>query len=188
MDVWEIPFRAPITADKTIEAKKIFINVVLKDDISKIKGAIFCHERTIKAHVQFIPSTTWGSQTWKGEAPSLINNLSDKIILSSFDGLVKKNWYILKKAEKIKIAEANAWTRKYFNDASEFRGDLSLKERAKRDKILISRAIHAVNQEEAETAKIVLDTKKNKNINFQGIIKIKRRIIPYLGYEPKSLI
>jgi hypothetical protein len=55
---------------------------------------------------------------------------------------------------------------------------LSLKERAKRDKILISRAIHAVNQEEAETAKIVLDIKKNKNINFQEIIKIKRRITP----------
>jgi hypothetical protein len=54
--------------------------------------------------------------------------------------------------------------------------------------MLISRAIHAENQEEAEIAKIELDVRKIKNISFQGIIKIKRRISPYLGYEPKSLI
>lgn len=132
----------------------------------------------MKAHIQFIPSTTWGTQIWKGEAPSLIKSPREINLLNPLEGEKKINWFIFKKAEKIRRDEAKAWIRKYFNVASEFRGDLSLKERTKRDRILISRAIQAINQEEADMVIIVLVTKKNININFQGAIKIKRRITP----------
>lgn len=78
------------------------------------------------------------------------------------------------KALQIKIAEAKAWTKKYFNVASEFREDLNLISRASSPSILISRPIHAIIQEEAEIAIVVPKKIIYKNIIFHGRISIKR--------------
>ena len=85
-----------------------------------------------------------------------------------------------------RAADANVWAKKYFKVDSALRGDLEYKNKARRETILISNLIHAINQEEADAARIDLEINMMININFHGRIRIKRRIDPYLGYEPKS--
>jgi hypothetical protein len=79
------------------------------------------------------------------------------------------------------MAEASAWTRKYLRAASEFRGDFDLIRIAMRARILISKPIHAANQEGAEIANKEPMINKIKNIIFQGRIKIKRRTVSIFG-------
>lgn len=142
----------------------------------------------MKENIHLSPSTTCGIHTWKGEAPSLIKSLIVIKELISFIEEKNKDPYILRRAAKIKMAEARAWIRKYFNEASEFRGDFFLRNKVSKETMLTSKPIQAINQEEADIAKIEpMMSVVTKRI-FQGRNKIKRRIIPYLGYEPKSLI
>ena len=82
------------------------------------------------------------------------------------------------KALEIKIAEARAWTKKYFNVASELREEGPDINKASKASILISSPIHAINQEEAEIAKSDPKIMMKINNNFQGRIRIKRRISP----------
>jgi hypothetical protein len=132
------------------------------------------------------PSTTCGTQTWKGEAPSLIKSLIVIRVVNEKENEDTEKT-ILKKEKKTSIEEASAWIRKYFSVASELRGDFSYKNKAKRERTLISKPIHAINQEEAETAKIELIIKENLNKIFQGRIRIKRRTRSIVGIWAQKL-
>lgn len=61
---------------------------------------------------------------------------------------------------------------------SEFRGEVVYRKRANTDMRLISKPIQAMNHEEDETAKIDPKIIKQKNTNFQGRTRIKRRFNP----------
>lgn len=100
----------------------------------------------------------------------------------------KENITLDLKALEIRMAEAIAWTKKYFKAASELREDLFDMSNPSKAKRFISSPIQAINQEEADIASIEPKNRINKNKIFHGRISIKRRIIPYLGYEPKSFI
>jgi endonuclease/exonuclease/phosphatase (EEP) superfamily protein YafD len=85
---------------------------------------------------------------------------------------------LVTRAEDTRIEEASAWIKKYLRIASELRGDLLLRHSAKRASMLISRPIHAVNQEEADIVmKDPINSIQKKRI-FQGKNNIERRIIP----------
>ena len=87
----------------------------------------------------------------------------------------------MKNALRIKREEAKAWIRKYLIAASAFRGDLLSIRIAKTAIVLISRPIHAINQEGADIA--VTDPKINNRMNkvFQGRENIKRRRFSIFG-------
>lgn len=165
-----------------------FVKLVCKQDSSKRNGANFCQVKTIKIYFQDNPSNTWGTHKWKGAAPSLISKeiLKIRLIWEEINENLESA-IIAKIADLTKTAEARVWIKKYFKVDSATRGDLECKNKAKRETILISNLIQAINQEEADAARIDLETNIIINIIFQGRIKIKRRIGPYLGYEPKSL-
>jgi len=78
------------------------------------------------------------------------------------------------KAVVKRIDEANAWIRKYFRVASFSRGEEKFISKTKTASIFISRPTQAMNQEEAETAKIGPATKRLKNIVFQGRMIIQK--------------
>lgn len=140
----------------------------------KVKGAIFCHLRIRADLNQLKPSTTCGTQRWKGAAPSLIKSLLKMKLENKLKEETEPNNILLLNALQIRTAEASAWIRKYFKVASEFRDDLNLISRANSPSILISRPIHAIIQEEAERAIIVPKKIIYKNMIFHGRKRIKR--------------
>lgn len=142
------------------------------------KGAIFCHVIRIELLIHERPSIICGTHRWKGAAPILIRRLIMIKIENRFKDDKKENKFLVVRALEIRIADAKAWTRKYFNVASEFREEGLDRNKASRASMLISKPIHAINQEEAEIATNDPRVKINKNKNFQGRIKIKRRINP----------
>lgn len=133
-----------------------------------IKGAIFCHVIKIKLFHQLSPSITPGNQKWKGAAP-LFNRRDDKIasvIKFEFKSIIEKtfNWRIKKIELNKKMAEANAWVRKYFKEASvESKLFVSIIKGIKDNK-LISSPIQAPNQEleEIEIKVPLISVVKNK--------------------------
>lgn len=186
-------YASPKSPPKTEERRrenfmKPFVRFVCIQASNKRKGANFCQVSTIKIYFQDKPSSTWGTHKWKGAAPSLINKdiLKIKLIWEEINENLEST-IIAKIAVLTKIADAKVWAKKYFKVDSAIRADLEYRNKARRETILISNLIQAINQEEADAARIELEINIAINIIFHGRIRIKRRIDPYLGYEPKSL-
>lgn len=152
----------------------------------RMKGAIFCQERRIKTSVQAKPSIIKGTQKWNGAEPNF------KAKLKIIKGFVKEKEEEKKNEERkivlIRIAEAKAWTKKYFKVASALRGDLFSINKVRRASMLISRPIHAIIQEGAEIAIKVPENKIKKNKIFQGRIRIKRRTLSIFGIWAQKLL
>jgi len=92
---------------------------ILKYEII-IKGAIFCQVNKIKQFIQDNPSITEGIQKWRGAEPNFI------IITINVIFLIIKILILIISCKIINIKidirnkeEAIAWTKKYFNEASD---------------------------------------------------------------------
>ena len=151
-DVWFSPPSDPMIIDKIIILK---IKLKFRQYEHNIKGAIFCQVIKIKLFHQLSPSITPGNQKWKGAAP-LFKSKEDKIAnVIKFESklIIEKifNWRTKKIDLNKKIAEANAWVRKYFKEASvESKLFVSIIKGIKDNK-LISNPIQAPSQELEET-------------------------------------
>lgn len=129
--------------------------------------------------IQLNPSITPGNQKWKGAAP--IFNIRDELIridkgvveiIKVFGNLIDKDTRI---TANNKVAEAKAWVRKYFSDASlenKFR-DVDIK--GIKDNRLISRPIQAPNHEFADTVIKVPLIKVIRNKNLVGLLNIRKK-------------
>jgi hypothetical protein len=179
---------APRAADKIAELIKMVKKILLVKHItSKKNGAIFCQ---VKINVKLNhdkPSIICGTHAWRGAEPNLRRSLNRRILAGGTRSGIKEEPALVNKADIIRIEDASACTKKYFKMASVFRGDLSFKQTTKRASTLISRPIHATNQEEAD---IVINDPINRiHINniFQGRNSIKRRIISIVGLWAQKL-
>ena len=147
------PPKAPIIAEAMIKINNRINGVgISKQKRIRIKGASFCQKRMIQILIHFKPSVTWGTQKWKGALPILIKSLMKTKVMKMF------RWFILlweklyQKMEAIRIDEASAWIRKYFKEASEFRGDLLLRRIANKAIMLTSKLIQVAIQDGDEIA------------------------------------
>lgn len=89
-------------------------------------GAIFCHVSRISPDIREIPWVTSGTHRWNGARPifmdNAIVNIRDEIELYE---LVKVHWPVFMKLmidPIIRIIDAVAWIKKYFDAASVDRG------------------------------------------------------------------
>lgn len=159
-EVWFNPPKEPIIADKIIVILKRILK--LKYEIN-IRGAIFCQVIKVNELIQVKPSITVGNQKWKGAAP-LFNNKAEKIIIFEykiwlFNSYGTLNFSIERIIANNKIADANAWVKKYFKEASvDIRLLLSFI-RGINDNRLISNPIQALNHELEEIVIIVPNIK-----------------------------
>lgn len=126
------------------------------------------------------PSIKLGNQKWNGAAPLFSNNADNKIIEIN-DPLISLFilfFNISKITANNKTVEANAWVKKYFNEASV---DLKLLWfsliRGIKDNKLISNPIQAPNQELDVTVikEPIIIIIKNKI--FEELLKIKKKRI-----------
>lgn len=122
------------------------------EEISNIKGAIFCQVINRAAEAQGTLFITEGNQKWKGAAPSLVVN----------PNMVN----IVKLGESIPIKRSllpKAWNNKYFKEASDSWNQLEEERMGIKEIIFSSRAIQTINQWEEERAITVLEVMVNKN-------------------------
>lgn len=144
-----------------------------------IKGAIFCQVINIKPFIQFNPSITPGNQKWKGAAPILRRR--EELISMEINTLFTKkelpelNIRAAIITVKSRVAEASAWVKKYFSEASVERRLFVFVIKGIKDNKLISNPIHAPNHELAETEINVPLTKVMKNKNLVGLLSIREK-------------
>lgn len=102
--------------------------------------------------IQFKPSITIGNQKWKGAIPIFIIKEDKKIIFIIELNFSKDFKFIIvnKIIKKSKILEANAWVKKYFNEASEEYKLFDFIIKGINDNKLISKPIQTLNQEVEE--------------------------------------
>lgn len=134
--------------------------------------------------IQFRPSITIGNQKWKGAIPVFIINEDAKIILI-FELKFRNVFHSIKKENKIiennSKLDANAWVKKYFNEASEENKLFNFIVRGIKDNKLISKPIHTLNQEEEQILIIVPKNNVDKNNILYEFFKIKKkRIITFI--------
>lgn len=149
-----------------------------------IRGAIFCHVINIKPFIQFSPSITPGNQKWKGAAP-IFSKSEELIKIETAVLFIAKELLELKiKAAIItvnnRVAEAKAWVKKYFSEASVESKLLVFVIKGMKDNRLISNPIHAPNQELADTEIRVPLINVMKNKSLVGLLSIREKRI----YKP----
>ena len=150
-------------------------------------GATFCQASTMKAFSHERPSTTWGSHMWNGAAAIFIKRLK-KIKKVAADRLEKFCWKVVANKLIIKrIEDAKAWIKKYFSVASFSRGQEEFINNAKIASMLISRPIHAISHEEAETEKIGPRMRSLRNRAFQGRTNIQKGNYSIFGIWAQEL-
>lgn len=107
---------------------------------------------------------TLGNQKWKGAAPVFIS--IEEQIIKKINSLEKEFVFIRISIiinEKINIAEASAWVKKYFKEDSDENKFFVLIIRGIKDNKLISNPIHIPNQEDEEIEirdPVIIDKKK----------------------------
>jgi hypothetical protein len=166
------------TEEIIIKEVKIF---KLKLKLRSMRGAIFCQVKSIKPFPHVSPSITPGNQKWRGAAP-IFSSKDDliKVLIKGFD--VKSVFEVPKiKAANTtvnkRVAEAKAWIKKYFKEASVVIKLEELVIKGIKDRRLISRPTQAPNQEFAEILIIVplKRVKMNKSLVGLLITRKKRR-------------
>jgi len=170
-EVWFSPLIEPMIAERTMAAHK---KVVRFKEIRSI-GAIFCQINKIKDCLQLVYSITWGNQKWKGAIPAFIESARVKTteygLKSNFVGARSI------KVIRIIITEAIAWLRKYLMALSlDFWLDLIIRMGMNLIR-LISNPIQARSHEEEEQARKVPEITPLKKINWNVLIRIKKREI-----------
>lgn len=169
---WFIPIIDPIIAFMI----GIEIKICIFDDIMNIiivKGAIFCQVDRIIHGIHDNEVITDGNHKWHGTIPNFINrDISNKIYIIC-DG----NILVFHSDVDIisSVIDAIAWIRKYFRIASDSWNLLEEFIIGKKDSILISNAVHVINQLLLDITIIVLNLKVMYVININGdvIINIK---------------
>lgn len=136
----------------------------------------------MKQFIQDKPSMIFGNQKWKGKDPIFINK--EELIIIEIKLSIKKflRGNNLNKMENKKLIDAIDWTKKYFNDASEFKRLFEFEIRGINLNKLISNPTQQPNHEFDETEIKVLKHKINiKNILFELIKnKIQNKKIKWI--------
>lgn len=145
----------------------------------KTREAIFCPVKSKSPFIQFKPSITPGIQKWKGAAPIFSSReLLIRVFITVNEEVLNKiglNKSGPKITESKRVAEANAWTKKYFNDASVENKFFELVIKGIKDKRLISKPIHAPNHELADVEIKVPPSNVRKNKSLVGLLIIREK-------------
>jgi hypothetical protein len=132
-----------------------------------------------KPFIQLSPSITPGNQKWKGAAPIFSNKaelMSTGIkVLWINEGLIILKVKALIVIANNRVAEASAWVKKYFSEASVEKRFFVFVIKGIKDNKLISSPIHAPNHEFADVEINVPLINVIKNKNLVGLLSTREK-------------